>query len=121
MLLRMYKRFAEKKGFAITTIETTPAADFGLKSVEIHLEGPYAYGYLSGEKGTHRLVRISPFNALGKRQTSFAGVETWPLLEEEDVKDIDIPDKVLNVIVEYDVLILFFTFTFTFTFVFIFI
>ena len=69
-------------------------ADFGYKSVDLRIEGPFAYGFLSGEKGTHRLVRISPFNAQSKRQTSFAGVETWPILEEGDIEDIDIPEKV---------------------------
>ena len=73
MLYRMYKRFAERKGFKVTIMEEIPA-DFGIKSCEIRIEGPYAYGFLSGEKGTHRLVRISPFNAQGKRQTSFVGV-----------------------------------------------
>jgi peptide chain release factor 2 len=93
MLLRMYKRFAERKGFKITTVDESPA-DFGIKSVDLRVDGPFAYGYLSGEKGTHRLVRISPFNALGKRQTSFAGVETWPILDDSEINDIEIPDKV---------------------------
>jgi len=95
MLLRMYKRFAERRGFKITTVEEM-SADFGIKSCEIRIEGPFAYGYLSGEKGTHRLVRISPFNAQGKRQTSFAGVETWPILEDKEIDDIVIPEKVLS-------------------------
>lgn len=94
MLLRMYKRFAERKGFRITTVDESPA-DFGIKSVDLRIEGSFAYGYLSGEKGTHRLVRISPFNAQGKRQTSFAGVETWPILEDNEVNEIEIPDKVI--------------------------
>ena len=93
MLYRMYKRFAERRGFKVTIMEEIPA-DFGIKSVEMRIEGPFAYGYLSGEKGTHRLVRISPFNAQGKRQTSFAGIETWPILEERETENIDIPDKV---------------------------
>ena len=97
MLFRMYKRFAERRGFKITIMEEIPA-DFGIKSVEMRIEGPFAYGYLSGEKGTHRLVRISPFNAQGKRQTSFAGIETWPILEEKEIVNIDIPDKVRDTI-----------------------
>ena len=91
MLLRMYKRFAERKGFKCTTIEESKE-DFGIKSAELLIEGPFAYGYLAGEKGTHRLVRISPFNAQGKRQTSFAGVETYPLLPEREVENIEIPE-----------------------------
>lgn len=94
MLLRMYKRYAERKGFKVTVIEEM-TADVGIKSVELKIEGDFAYGYLSGEKGTHRLVRMSPFNAQGKRQTSFAGVETWPILEEQTVNDIEIPEKVI--------------------------
>lgn len=100
MLFRMYKRFCERKGFKVTVVEEMPA-DFGIKSVEMLIEGPYAYGYLAGEKGTHRLVRISPFNAQGKRQTSFAGVETWPVLEEREMDDIVIPDKVQCSIISY--------------------
>lgn len=96
MLLRMYKRFAERRGFRVTTMEEM-GADFGIKSVELRIEGPYAYGYLSGEKGTHRLVRISPFNAQGKRQTSFAGVETWPILEEKEMDSIEIPEKDMEI------------------------
>lgn len=93
MLLRMYKRFAERRGFKVTVVEEM-SADFGIKSAELKIEGAFAYGLLSGEKGTHRLVRMSPFNAQGKRQTSFAGVETWPILAEESVKDVVLLDKV---------------------------
>jgi len=96
MLYRMYKRFAERRGFKFTVVEELPA-DFGIKSVEFKIEGPFAYGYLSGEKGTHRLVRISPFNAQGKRQTSFAAVESWPILEDDEIKDIDIPEKDIEI------------------------
>lgn len=96
MLYRMYKRFAERRGFK-TTIMEEMTADFGIKSVEMKIEGPFAYGYLSGEKGTHRLVRISPFNAQGKRQTSFAGVETWPILEEKEMEEVVIPEKDMEI------------------------
>ena len=92
----MYKRFAERRDFKITIVEEMNA-DFGIKLVEMKIEGPFAYGYLSGEKGTHRLVRISPFNAQGKRQTSFASVETWPILEEKEVEDMIIPDKDIEI------------------------
>ena len=94
MLLRMYKRYAERRNFKVTTLEESES-DFGLKSAEIKIEGPYAYGYLCGEKGTHRLVRMSPFNALGKRQTSFASVETWPILDEKVAETIELLDKVI--------------------------
>jgi peptide chain release factor 2 len=96
MLFRMYKRFAERRGFKTTIMEEI-GADFGIKSVEMRIEGPFAYGFLSGEKGTHRLVRISPFNAQGKRQTSFAGIETWPILEEKEMENIEIPDKDMEI------------------------
>ena len=98
MLYRMYKRFAERRGFRTTIVEEA-TADFGIKSCEIRIEGDYAYGYLAGEKGTHRLVRISPFNAQGKRQTSFAAVETYPILEETDTDadDMVVLDKDIEV------------------------
>lgn len=98
MLYRMYKRFAERRGFRTTIVEEANA-DFGIKSCEIRIEGDYAYGYLAGEKGTHRLVRISPFNAQGKRQTSFAAVETYPILEETDTdaNDMMVLDKDIEV------------------------
>lgn len=96
MLYRMYKRFAERKNFRITITEEMNA-DFGIKLVEMNIEGLFAYGYLRGEKGTHRLVRISPFNAQGKRQTSFASVETWPILEEKEVEDMVIPEKDIEI------------------------
>jgi hypothetical protein len=94
MLLRMYKRYAERKGFKVTVVDEA-SADFGIKSAEVRIKGDFAYGLLSGEKGTHRLVRMSPFNAQGKRQTSFAAVETWPILPEETVKDVVLLDKVM--------------------------
>lgn len=96
MLYRMYRRFAERKGYQITVIEEM-RADHGIKSVEMKIEGLFAYGYLSGEKGTHRLVRISPFNAQGKRQTTFAGVETWPILEDKEVTEVEIPEKDIEI------------------------
>ena len=96
MLYRMYRRFAERKGYRITILDEA-RADHGIKSVEMKIEGAFAYGYLSGEKGTHRLVRISPFNAQGKRQTSFAGVETWPILEDKEIVEVEIPEKDLEI------------------------
>ena len=96
MVYRMYKRFAERRGFKLVVVDEQQA-DFGIKSVELRIEGEFAYGYLRGEKGTHRLVRISPFNAQGKRQTSFAGVEVWPVLEEQEAGAVEIPEKDLEI------------------------
>lgn len=96
MLLRMYTRWAEKQDYKVTLTDMSEGDEAGIKSVSLEIEGRYAFGYLRGEKGTHRLVRISPFNANGKRQTSFAGVDVMPLLENEAL-NVDIPDKDLEV------------------------
>ena len=96
MLLRMYKRWAESQKYQVTLTEMSAGDEAGIKSVTLEIEGRYAFGYLKGEKGTHRLVRISPYNANGKRQTSFAGVDVMPSLGQEAVK-VDIPDKDLEI------------------------
>lgn len=96
MLLRMYTRWGEKQGYKVHLAELSEGDEAGIKSATLEIEGRYAFGYLKGEKGTHRLVRISPFNANGKRQTSFAGVEVMPALEEEDIT-VDIPEKDLEI------------------------
>jgi peptide chain release factor 2 len=95
MLLRMYTRWAENHGYKVHLAELSEGDEAGIKSVTLEIEGRYAYGYLRPEKGTHRLVRISPFNANGKRQTSFAGVEVMPILDHSVV--LDIPDKDLEI------------------------
>jgi peptide chain release factor 2 len=96
MLLRMYTRWAEKKGYKVISSEISEGDEAGIKSATLEIEGRYAFGYLKGEKGTHRLVRISPFNANGKRQTSFTGVDVMPALEEDIIK-IEIPEKDLDI------------------------
>ncbi|GAB4552661.1 MAG: peptide chain release factor 2 [Pleurocapsa sp.] len=96
MLLRMYTRWAEKQGYKVRLAESSAGDEAGIKSATLAIDGRYAYGYLKAEKGTHRLVRISPFNANGKRQTSFAGVEIMPDLGDEEI-DIEIPEKDLEI------------------------
>jgi peptide chain release factor 2 len=91
MLMRMYVRWAEQKNYPVEVFDTSYAEEAGLKSATFAIHAPYAYGTLSVEAGTHRLVRISPFDNQGRRQTSFAAVEVVPLLEQTD--DIDIPDE----------------------------
>jgi len=96
MLLRMYSRWSEKEGYKVRLAESSAGDEAGIKSATLEIDGRYAYGYLKGEKGTHRLVRISPFNANGKRQTSFAGVEVMPNLGDEEI-NLEIPDKDLEI------------------------
>jgi len=89
MLLRMYTRWAERNKYPVEVFDTSYAEEAGLKSVEFAVHAPYAYGTLSVEAGTHRLVRISPFDNQGRRQTSFAAVEVVPQLEQTDEIEID--------------------------------
>jgi peptide chain release factor 2 len=95
MLMRMYLRWAEKHKHSVTVMDTSYAEEAGIKSATFEIDAPYAFGTLSVEAGTHRLVRMSPFGAAGKRQTSFAAVEVIPLLEEASV--IDIPESDIRV------------------------
>jgi len=96
MLLRMYKRWGERQGYKVHLAELSEGDEAGIKSATLEIDGRYAFGYLKAEKGTHRLVRISPFNANGKRQTSFAGVDVMPALDES-VVDLEIPDTDLEI------------------------
>jgi len=95
ILFRMYARWVERKGFKFTLIDFQPGDEAGIKSVTFTAEGEYAYGYLKTEKGVHRLVRISPFNANGKRHTSFASVFVYPELDNEI--DIAVDEKDLRI------------------------
>ncbi len=95
MLMRMYLRWSEQHNYPVEVFDTSYAEEAGLKSATFAVHAPYAYGTLSVEAGTHRLVRISPFDNQGRRQTSFAAVEVVPLLEQTD--DIEIPDEEIRV------------------------
>ena len=86
MLLRMYTRWAERRGFDVEVDDVSEGAEAGLLSAEFTVKGRYAFGLLSAERGTHRLVRISPFDNQGRRQTSFAAVQVWPVMEDPDVE-----------------------------------
>ncbi|WP_026328731.1 peptide chain release factor 2 [Streptomyces sulphureus] len=94
-LMRMYLRWAERKGYATETYDISYAEEAGIKSATFAVKTPYAYGTLSVEQGTHRMVRISPFDNQGRRQTSFAGVEVMPVVEQTD--HIDIPENELRI------------------------
>ncbi len=83
MLVRMYLRWAERRGYRAEIVETTPGDEAGIRSATLTIEGPYAYGYLKTERGTHRLVRISPFDFQKRRQTSFALVDPTPTVADE--------------------------------------
>jgi peptide chain release factor 2 len=95
ILLRMYLRYAERHGFKSKTIDLLPGDEAGVKSVTFTVSGPYAFGYLKGESGIHRLVRISPFDASGRRHTSFAAVQVLP--EVDDRIEIDLQEKDLRI------------------------
>ncbi len=95
MLMRMYTRWAEQHGYPVEVFDTSYAEEAGLKSATFAIHAPYAYGTLSVEAGTHRLVRISPFDNQGRRQTSFAAVEVVPVLERTD--EIELPDEDVRV------------------------
>jgi len=92
MLLRMYLRWAERRGFRSEIVEQTPGEEAGLKSVTASIEGEYAYGYLKMERGTHRLVRISPFDFQKRRQTSFALIDPTPQVEDEGEVELKADD-----------------------------
>ncbi len=95
MLYRMYTRWAERKGFSVEVLDYLDGDEAGIKSVTFQVNGVNAYGYLKSEKGVHRLVRISPFNAQGKRQTSFVSLDVMPDIEED--LDVEIDEKDLRI------------------------
>ncbi len=97
MLFRMYVRWVERKGFKVNIVDFQPGDEAGIKSVTFTASGEYPYGYLKTETGVHRLVRISPFNASGKRHTSFASVFVYPELDKEIVIEIDDSDLRIDV------------------------
>ena len=97
MLLRMYTRWAERKGYEVEITDLMPGEEAGIKSVTMTVRGPYAYGYLKAERGVHRLVRISPFDASARRHTSFALVEVMPLLEDDIEVEINPNDLRIDV------------------------
>jgi peptide chain release factor 2 len=95
MLMRMYLRWAERHGYGVDVLDTSYAEEAGIKSATFQVRAPFAYGTLSVEQGTHRLVRISPFDNQGRRQTSFAGVEVLPVTETTD--HVDIPENEIRI------------------------
>lgn len=95
MLCRMYEKWADKRGFSVTVLDSLDGEEAGLKSVTLEIRGDNAYGYLKSEHGVHRLVRISPFNAAGKRQTSFVSCDVMPDIEQDI--DIEIADDDIRI------------------------
>ena len=95
MLYRMYTRWADKKGFSVEVLDSLDGEEAGIKSITFQVNGENAYGYLKSEKGVHRLVRISPFNAAGKRQTSFVSCDVMPDIEED--VDVDIREEDIRI------------------------
>ena len=93
MLLRMYTRWGEKENYKVSLLEHQPGDVAGIKSASLHIEGPYAYGYLKSESGVHRLVRISPFDSSGRRHTSFSSVFVYPEIEDNIKIDLS-PDDI---------------------------
>jgi peptide chain release factor 2 len=89
MLIRMYTRYAERRGYGVEVLDLLPAEEAGIKSATLEIRGEHAYGYLAAENGIHRLVRISPFDAQGRRHTSFASVFVYPVVDEDIEIDID--------------------------------
>jgi len=96
MLMRMYLHYFEQAGYDVSEVSKTHGNEAGLKDVTLYIKGPYAFGYLSCERGTHRLARVSPFNAQGKRQTSFAVVDVIP--EFPETGGVEVPEKDLEII-----------------------
>lgn len=92
MLTRMYTRWAERHGFGVEVLDLVPAEEAGIKSAAVEVEGSYAYGYLSAERGVHRLVRISPFDSEGRRHTSFASVFVYPQIDDDIEVEINEED-----------------------------
>jgi len=96
ILMRMVTRWAERRGFAVEVLELAEEDEGGIRGATLLVKGEYAFGYLKAESGVHRLVRISPFDANARRQTSFASLDVTPVLEEEDL-NLDIPDSDIRV------------------------
>ncbi len=92
MLLRMYTRWAEGRGYKLEVLDLQPGEEAGIKSASVEIQGDHAYGYLKAEKGVHRLVRISPFDAQSRRHTSFASVFVYPMVDDEIEVEIDESD-----------------------------
>ncbi len=99
MLMRMYTRWAERHGYKVTILDVLPGEEAGIKSATLEITGDYGYGYLKAEKGVHRLVRISPFDAQARRHTSFASVFVYPVVDDDieiDIRDDDVELEVFR-------------------------